>query len=184
MPIENERKYIISLDSDKIEWLCEKYNGVLYNIKQAYINGGRIRLIEQQNFLLDYPRFIFTWKVRRPVGDMIEIETDISEPEFDDLWDMADTIITKQRVKILDHTVTWDIDFLADGGDHYLTIAEVEMPVGLNEPLELPDFVKDNLLFLVPRNQDYIWTNKKLSDSIKVRRMIKEVLEHGVSYYD
>ena len=177
MPIENERKYIIDLDIDKIEWLCEKYNGVLYNIKQAYINGGRIRLIQQ---LEHPPRFVFTWKARRSTRDMIEIETDISEPDFDDLWDMADTIITKQRVKINDEIVTWDIDFLEKGDNHYLTIAEVEMPVGLDEPFELPDFVKDNLLFLVPRDQDDVWTNINLSDPITVERMIK----YGVSYYD
>lgn len=174
MPIENERKYIIDLDCDKIEWLCEKYNGILYNVQQAYINSGRIRLIQQHNHM---PRFMFTWKVRRPDMSMIEIETDISEVDFDELWNMAETVIIKQRVKIIDNIVTWDIDFLKDiDGNHYLTIAEVEMPTGLNEPLELPKFVEDNLLYLVPRDQDNIWTNRNLSNPFGVKQMLEKAL--------
>lgn len=181
MPIENERKYIIDLDCDKIEWLCEKYNGVLYNIKQAYINGGRIRLIQQHNHM---PRFMFTWKIRRPDMSMIEIETDIPERDFDELWNMAGIVILKQRVKIFDNIVTWDIDFLKeydinneDGKNHYLTIAEVEMPEGLNEPPKIPSFVKDNLLYLVPRDKDNIWTNKNLSNPDKVKQMLADALK-------
>lgn len=179
MPIENERKYIIDLGCDQIDWLCKEHNGVLYNIQQAYVNAGRIRLIQQTG---EFPRFVFTWKARRSDMAMMEIETDISETDFDELWDMAKVSILKQRVKIFDGIVTWDIDFLKvydgineDGKDHYITIAEVEMPVGLDVPVYVPSFVEDNLLYLVPRDEDHKWTNKKLSDPDKVRQMLSNI---------
>lgn len=181
MAIENERKYILDMSIKQIEWLCQNYGGEKQSILQAYINDGRIRKIYNQD---TKPQHIFTWKTRRPDGSMIEIETDISKQDFKELWEISTNTIIKNRIKIIDGDVTWDVDFLIkyditdeDDGKHYLTIAEAEMPEGWDVPDVLPDFVNDNLLFLVPRDKDREWTNKNLSDSKKVKQMLKKTLK-------
>ena len=94
---------------------------------------------------------------------------------------MSNKLISKQRIKIKGFGVTWDVDFIFYGGDiadsHYLTIAEVEMPEGVDEPSVIPNFVRDNLLYLVPRSQDHKWVNPKLTDPEKVRKMLKNATE-------
>ena len=181
--IENERKYIIDISYKDALTACNNYIGVVYDIQQAYVKDGRIRKIQKIRPDFDRPEYIFTWKVRRSDWSMIEIETPISQRDFQELWNMAKITILKRRIKIFYCGVTWDIDFLEKydisketGGMHYLTIAEAEMPEGWDEPTELPDFVKDNLLWLVPRDKDKDWSNKNLSNPVKVKQMLANVL--------
>ena len=185
MPIENERKYIIDLHRNDAETILRDYNGKWYRIEQAYINDGRIRKITQFNSETGQQEteYMFTWKKRRPDMSLIEIETSISKNDFVELWNMADIIVSKLRVKISGYGVTWDVDFLEKYdistktfSNHYLTIAEVEMPEDWDEPNVLPSFVTDNLLWLVPRDKDTKWSNRNLSDPVKVKKMLDKVL--------
>ena len=125
-------------------------------------------------------KFTFTWKKRRIDGSRLEIETNISVDDFNELWKIADRVITKERIKMSGYGVTWDIDFLYSGTDindsHYLTIAEVEMPEGMDHPCAIPNFVKNNLLYLVPRDEDKQWVNPKLTDPQVVQKMLEYVL--------
>ena len=184
MSIENERKYILSLTPRDITSLGDNYGGVHQYIRQAYIGDVRIRTIvdfgEQETW-----NYIFTWKKRRADGSRIEIETNISAKDFNELWKMADRFISKRRVKIKGYGVDWDIDFLFSDdynpGSHipsscYLTIAEVEMPEGMDEPEIIPKFIKDSLLYLVPRDKDEIWTNQHLSNPEIVKKMLSDAL--------
>jgi CYTH domain-containing protein len=176
--IENERKYILSLEFDDVKKLVD-YNGIGSHIVQHYIDGGRIRSIEwvhNRDYNIDY---VFTWKsARRPDGSRIEIETMISENDFKELSKTPNSTIKKTRIKINGYGVTWDVDFLYKGTinkKHYLTIAEVELPDGVSEPKILPDFVKDNLIYLVPTNDENKWSNFKLSDPKIVKSMLLDV---------
>lgn len=178
MPIENERKYILTLGLDDIDKLADDYYGDILYIQQAYIKDGRIRKITKH--INQDVSYIFTWKARRPDNSRVEIEKKISQDDFDDLWDLAEAFITKTRVKIKGFGMTWDVDFLVQGNDHYITVAEVEMPEGLVEPKVLPPFVKDNLVYAIPLDKDRDWTNPKLTDPEKVAEMLKEAA--GWSY--
>lgn len=180
MPIENERKYILSLTPEHINGLICDYGGIHQHIRQAYVDGARIRGVEYRGGPPG-EEYSFTWKKRRADGSRLEIETELSQEDFDELWQVANKVITKDRIKIKGYGVTWDIDFLFSGeyifNSHYLTIAEVEMPEGTDLPNVTPDFIKDSLLYLVPRNQDHKWVNPNLTDPEKVRRMLKNAIE-------
>jgi len=178
MSVENERKYLLSLTPDYIDRLVEDYDdSKLRTINQAYVDGARIRSI-------DTPwggrtEYKFTWKSRRPDGSRIEIERVLSKKEFTDLWSRSKNMITKQRVSISIDKILWDVDFLYKDDideDHYLTIAESEMPEGWDEPDDLPDFVRQNLLYLVPRYKDDLWTNPYLTDPAQVLKMLTAAL--------
>lgn len=177
MPVENERKYLLSLMPDYIERLVEDYDGRLRTINQAYVDGARIRSI-------DCPwggrtEYKFTWKSRRPDGSRLEIERVLSKKDFDDLWSRSKNMITKQRVSISIENILWDVDFLYKSDikkDHYLTIAEAEMPEGWDEPNNLPNFVRQNLLYLVPRYKDDLWTNAHLTNPAQVSKMLVDAL--------
>lgn len=177
MPVENERKYLLSLTPDHIDNLVRDRDGVLRIIKQAYVDGARIRSI-------DTPwggrtKYVFTWKSRRPDGSRLEIEKVLSKKDFVDLWSRSKNIITKHRVSIRIGDIVWDVDFLYKDyieKDHYLTIAESEMPEGCDVPNNLPDFVRQNLLYLVPRYKDDLWTNPHLTNPETVRKMLADAL--------
>lgn len=179
MPIENERKYILSLAPDHIDDLVNEYDGIQQDIRQAYINGARIRATATHG--VHGELYIFAWKKRRADGSRIEIETELSTNDFNELWEMSGKVITKQRIKIKGYGNTWDVDFLFSGGtyngSHYLTIAEVEMPEGVDIPSDLPNFVKDNLLYLVPRSEDHKWTNPHLTDPAEVKQLLDTALK-------
>lgn len=174
MAIENERKYILSLTPDDIDMLVDDYGGKEQYIQQAYIGDARIR----SKIEGDLVKFFFTWKKRRKDSSQIEIETEITERDFMELWDFATTFVYKVRIKVYGYGVVWDVDFLfSDTGynDHYLTVAEVEMPENMNEPKFLPDFVKNNLVYEVPRKEEAKWSNQQLADKEKVQKMVKKV---------
>ena len=180
MAIENERKYILSLVPDDIDRLIEDYAGKEQYISQAYIGDARIRCKSENNFI----KFYFTWKKRRKDSSRIEIETEITEHDFEELWKLATIFISKIRIKIVGYGVVWDVDFLfvcdcedSPYREHYLTIAEVEMPEKMNEPKFLPDFVKESLIYEVPRKEENRWSNQKLANIENVKKMLSEISE-------
>jgi CYTH domain-containing protein len=190
MAIENERKYILSLKTSFIPTLKNLLNATIYKLEQGYIENARVRSISRYNGSIDSlddlsstqnwtdNEYFFTWKQKRiKEPSLIEIETTIVPTDFNELFEQCSNKITKYRAKLDGFGVTWDIDFLfqKDISDHYITIAEAEMPEGWDVPSVLPDFVKTHLIYLVPREDDYRWTNKKLSDVPYVRRMLNEV---------
>lgn len=193
MPVENERKYLLSLTPDHINELVHNYGGIQQRIRQAYVGEARIRGVQVRGGLCT-EQYFFTWKKRRTDGSRMEIEMEISNEDFKELWEMADKVITKERIKIQGYGVSWDIDFLfsgheftqdrdflTDGDDivdsHYLTIAEVEMPEGMDEPDAIPRFIRNHMLYLVPRYKDDLWVNTKLTDPKKVKKMLKNALK-------
>lgn len=191
MSIENERKYIISLKPAFIPTLKNLLKGEIYFLSQGYLENARVRSISKFNGSLDSlddlslsspnwtdKEYFFTWKQKRvKEPGLIEIETEIVPSDFNELFEQSSNRISKYRAKLEGFGVTWDIDFLFQDNlsEHYITIAEAEMPEGWDVPSILPDFIKSHLIYLVPREDDYRWTNKKLSDVPYVRRMLNEV---------
>jgi len=172
MAIENERKYIIDMELIDIDSITFDYDGEHYMVTQSYVDDGRIRKTENIDGSIDY---IFTWKKRKDNGSCIEIETIITIDDYIGLLAVSTNTITKYRIKMIHDGLDWDIDFLfKDNGkyDHYLTIAEVEMPEDQEIPENLPYFVSRNLIYLIPRNLDDLWTNKKLSDIDYTKQLI------------
>lgn len=188
MAIENERKYIL-LPQNDLQFMMdmEMKGGNVFAITQAYLKGGaRIRskrnkfdtghaYQDETGSVVSVPPKMdqkFTYKQR--VGDkLIEIETDISSDDYEALFSVSRDQIVKTRVEVDNNGEKWEIDFFYDtlNANLYLIMAEIEMPDGQDAPNSLPDFISDNLLYAVPRD-DRRFDNSNLSDPNAVRATI------------
>jgi CYTH domain-containing protein len=193
MSIENERKYVL-LPKKDVEFMMdmESKGGNVYTITQAYLQGGtRIRgrqnksdssyVITNENgeVLSVPPKMDLKFTYKQKVGDkLIEIETDISAHDYDALFSVSRNQITKTRIEVENNGEKWEIDFFYDTLNHnlYLIMAEIEMPDGQDVPNTMPDFILDNLLYAVPRD-DRRFDNSNLSDPQGVRATISHLVK-------
>ncbi len=167
MPVENERKYVLSPDfsSDRLEGWTR------FDILQAYLDDGpRIR-----KFGADY---LFTYKKWAPhAKELVEIETPISREDFDLLWPMRVEAVQKTRYILDTDDGEWVVDFLRDaGGEVYFVLAEVELARGEALPKVIPDAIHDHIVYAVAA-EDNRFTNKKLSNEGYAARMLEKVSE-------
>ncbi len=102
----------------------------------------------------------FRLTVKKLVNDrLIENEMLIDGRDFGDYWSQCHGKIHKIRFYMDD----WEIDFFLDPeGAVYFILAEHEMPEDQEYPENFPEFVKEHLLFEVPRSDDR-FSNRKLS---------------------
>jgi CYTH domain-containing protein len=187
--VENERKYIL-LPTNDVGFMTdlECMPGVTaQKIFQAYLPGGaRIRKIQNkydfggldENGEYIYPRSEqckFTYKIMID-SELVEIETDITRPDFDRLVKGTSKRILKTRITVPVDDLKWEVDFFHDevNVNLYLVMAEVELPEGVDAPATVPAFVTDNLLYFVERD-DFRFTNSNLSDSDAVRATVAHI---------
>lgn len=158
MPTENEKKYVLSLDTeDKFCKLSE--NKVI--ILQGYLfssKGTSLRLRKMKN------KHYLTLK-SSVNGRVVEIENQIDERDFNDLWTQCMNKLEKIRYMVSDKfDNVWEVDFFKDhNGTNYFALAEFEMPEGQLSPTYIPKFIRDNLLFEVPLT-DCRFASKLLAD--------------------
>src|SRR5471032_735007 len=176
MPIENDRKFVLD-DDGRVESDLGRTAGVTRLVlKQAYLDssGLRIRSIEAP----DGVRFVFSYK-RLVAGQMVEIETDISELDFDRLWTLRREHLRKIRYAWNDGRFHWDTDFFKTGDDRtYFAMAEVEMPEEDTDPPPVPPRLASRLLSLVSLG-DPRFTSKRLADQTHAERLLAEVRLNG-----
>jgi len=176
MPIENERKFVLSEDG-QLEPRLSQAPGVTRSLlTQAYLDapGVRIRSIETAGKL----RHVFSFK--RPVdGQMVEIETEIDAADFKRLWTLARETLRKTRYSWTDGRFHWDTDFFkADDGQTYFALAEVEMPEHERQPPAVPQRLASHLLGLAPFG-DPRFSSKRLADQAHAERLLAEIREKG-----
>lgn len=178
MPTENERKYVLfCLDPDSV--LAEvKSRNRFARICQGYLVRDknitcRVRYSLESG--AEHPLYKLT--VKRDVkGRTVEVETLLDIRDFDDLWSVSKGKLHKIRVYIED----WEVDFFLDfNGDVYFILAEHEMPEGQEDPHSVTQFVRDRLLYVVPRG-DERFSNRKLG-KVKYARKLLTSLKQGSS---
>lgn len=134
-------------------------------IRQGYLSfskGTSLRIRET-----DGKRHEMTYKQK--VNDrVVEIETKISQRDFNDLWSVAANKLDKIRYNVMttikSGTYCWEVDFFKDHHDHnYIAVAEHEMPEGQLEVSYIPKIIKRNLVFPVPRSDDR-FASKRLAN--------------------
>ncbi len=165
MPVENERKYVLPTDFSpgRLEGWTR------FDILQAYLDDGpRIR-----KFGEDY---LFTYKKWAPhAKELVEIETAISQEDFDLLWPMRVEAVSKVRYILDTDDGEWVVDFLRDDkGEVYFVLAEVELSRGQALPKVIPDAVHGHIVYAVAA-EDNRFTNKKLSDPDYAARLLEKV---------
>jgi CYTH domain-containing protein len=191
MAIENELKYVLLLKNE-IGYMTDLEllgTTTVDKITQGYLPGGaRIRSIvnkyefgymdhNTQEWVSPPSNLKFTYKVR--VGaDLVEIETDLSQADYDRLITVARDTIVKTRITVPDGDLNWEVDFFHDeyNANLYLVMAEVEMPEGVAVPSSIPAFITDHLLYAVDR-EDRRFDNANLSDPAAVRATVDYILK-------
>jgi predicted CopG family antitoxin len=174
MPTENEVKVVLSCGDPEAALVELKGRNRFSHVIQGYLERGettcRVRFISTS----DGARF-HKLTVKREVNKrLIEIETEIDERDFNDLWTVCKGKIHKVRVYVED----WEIDFFLDQeGVIYFVLAEHEMPEGQEDPTSLTGFVRDHLLYEVPRG-DKRFSNRKLG-KVKYARELFQELKKG-----
>ncbi len=170
MPIENERKYVLPADFDS----TRVAGWTRHDIRQAYLDDGpRIR---QKNALC-----LFTYKRWIPeVKELVEIETTISQDDFNLLWPHCIQSIAKTRFEKQVGAAEWVVDFLyRPDGSTYFVLAEVELPRGQMQPDSIPDEIGGHIVHAVDA-EDNRFTNKKLADPAYALKRYAELVSDVV----
>ena len=195
MPTENERKYALDKDCEKKIALL---NGKVERLNQGYLmlsKGQCVRVRSKEPLIaaevhpierLYRGTFLYVsdpdGKVKREFyykqktnSRLIEIEQEIDERDFDDLWQGCLTKCVKERHTIDFGGIVWEIDFFKDSkGETYFALAEIEMPEGQSEPEFVPKPISDNLLHFVSESDDR-FSSKKLTCEIHARSLYESI---------
>lgn len=145
-------------------------------IKQGYLAFSkgmttRIRQVFQQG---KKTKWYLTFKQK--VGDrVVEIETKIDKRDAKDLWGVCIGKLKKFRHFYDNNGVVWEVDFFYKGHHLYFILAEVELPEGSSRPNELPNFLKDHMLYPVDLDDDR-FSNKKLGDVEYATKIYQEII--------
>jgi CYTH domain-containing protein len=174
MPTENELKYMLCLDTeDKIRKLANSK----ISISQGYLffsKGTSLRCRKAKN------KHYLTLK-SSVNGRVVEIENQIDERDFNDLWTQCMNKLEKTRY-LLPCEVTglvWEIDYFKDHkGENYFSLAEVEMPEGQTSPKLIPFFIRQHLLFEVPLT-DCRFASKLLADIRYAHDLYQKILKEN-----
>lgn len=180
--IENEIKFVLTR-YDELELLLSSAYG-WEDINQAYFNSNnRIRKSTFQNGREEH---VFAFKQRLRNGRTVEIESEISESEFDDLWEFTDERLFKRRSSIFctkknkddkqwENVHRWDVDFPRwPSGNKYFVVAEVEMVSDMERPNSILSILKPFVIHEVPRD-DNRFSAKKLSDDKHAKKLAIEL---------
>jgi CYTH domain-containing protein len=173
MPIENERKFVLSEDGSLESQLADTPGVTRSLLRQTYLDtpGIRVRSIETANGL----RHIFGFK-RTVDGEMVEIETDIDQADFDRLWKLGREKLRKVRYSWPDGRFHWDTDFFkTDGNRTYFALAEVEMPARETTAPPVHSRLSTHCLAAVTPG-DPRFTSKRLADQGHAERMLAEIM--------
>jgi CYTH domain-containing protein len=189
MPIENERKYVLLPKNDLGLMTDLELLGTttVDKIEQGYLPGNaRIRSIvnkyeysykspDSDEWIEPATNLKFTYKLQ--IGtDLVEIETDLSQADYNRLIMVARNKIVKTRISVPEGDLTWEVDFFHDfyNANLYLIMAEVELPEGVDTPETIPAYITDNLLYAVERH-DRRFDNANLSDADAVRATVAHI---------
>lgn len=177
MPTENERKYL--LDSN-CESDVHKLSIEQMDIAQGYLiatRGITVRVRKAARRSNSKTNYYFTLKVNT-AGRVIEIEQDLDERDFRNLWDIALNKLEKVRYIVKNKKDVWEMDFFKDyKNETYMAVAEIELPEGKEGPDTLPNIVKDNIIYEVPLT-DNRFSNKLLGDARYAAELFQEIKEN------
>lgn len=171
MPTENELKYVLKLDSEaQFEAIAKPLH-----IWQGYpcaLRGMTVRV--RKIFDGSDTSFVFTYKNNTGIR-VIEIEQEIDERDYNDLWGQSLVRFEKVRYKYATPYKGWEVDFFKDhDGKTYFAMAECEMPEGQTAPDKFPTLVKNNLVFAVP-SLDERFSSKLLADPRYAKKLLEEI---------
>lgn len=169
MPVENERKYILSFSS-RCEERCHAVATNSWDVRQGYLSGDgptsvRVRRMRQG----DKTSYYLTVK-HRIDGTCWEIENTIEQRDFEALWKSTVSRVKKTRYKVYG----WDVDFFYEDDKRYFALAEIEMPEGQESPKEIPKVISENIIYVVSKD-DNRFSSRKLSSRTFAQKVFSTV---------
>lgn len=173
MATEHEFKFVLSLKTE------EHFGFPPFRIWQGYFPGHntRIRRVVMHNTISWWLTFKY-----RAGGRQIEIECKVDPRDGEDLWEVCEGKIKKDRYAWGSLSQKWSVDFLREQGtgEVYFCLAEVELPESSPPPSPemIPEIIRPFILYEVPLTDDR-FSNKKLGDVEYARKLYNSV-EKGV----
>jgi CYTH domain-containing protein len=183
MAIENERKLILRLDQaahilQKLSQQQLNYGIKFSNIQQSYLcDHARVRsVISTSSSLLPMgpTHYYFTYKIPTVDDQLVEIETEISKQDHDQLTLVCKGSVSKTRAKFASGDITWDVDFLRDNHHQIIMVmAEAEMPADQTHLPEIHTLLAPYAISWVDKN-DRSFDNKNLVNPASARQLLLE----------
>lgn len=176
MAIENELKFVLD-PKNQVSYFTNLLNldgAKVYNLQQGYLDtSSRVRKVENSTDLKRTNFFTYKTAVNK---QLVEIETEISDSDFDKLWTKVNKVIIKKRVVVPLSDHTWEIDFFqtANKPDYYLVMAEVEMSEFATAPESIPNFISSYLLHAVDKS-DMRFNSISLNRPDAVAKLLQEL---------
>ena len=171
MPIENEQKFILSLDVEEdIKNNCPLY----FKIQQGYLSANAvIRVTERMGGQMVYE---FIYKQKTNTGTTFVTHNRITEDDFETLREEVKSVVIKTRYWLYTIKGAWEIDFLKnDVGETYFALAEYKMPEWQESPEILPGMIQRHLLKTIDKD-DVSFSDKRLSNEAYAVKKLKVIL--------
>lgn len=174
MPIENERKYVLRLETPEKEF--GKIADFVEDIEQIYLMYGKKQSVRIRKSLLfrpdKYVEFKYKMTFKQDVGrKTVEIETPISPEDYDMLGKQSLLKFRKWRYRVDE----WEVDFFKLKDKVYFVQAEIEMPEDQKKPETIHPLIQENLIHAVKRG-DGRFSSKKLGDAKYAQRLMNSLL--------
>jgi CYTH domain-containing protein len=144
MPTENELKWVLRLDCEPE---VKKAANNSYWLQQAYLEHAHVR-VRKIEYDKKKPVFQLCYKHHTPTR-LIEIETNIEERDFSNLWNAAHERLVKKRYELVVDDKVWVVDFFKSKNKTYFVQAEHEMPEMQLKPDFIPDIISKNVIYAV-----------------------------------
>lgn len=155
--IENERKYVLFRDRSVFANLSDLAVRTV-KINQCFLQEGENWLARLRRSEIGSQSPVYKFAYKQVInGTTYEFEQDIEYAEYKALMISAvGRSITKTRLEIPYGKYVWEIDAYYDNADSinpYFILAEVELEPYETNPMAIPDFIKENLLYAVEHNE-------------------------------
>lgn len=170
--VENEVKFVLRHEDAFRELMARQFG--LHVISQGYLNeNARLRKEQAPGNRIGGLQHVFTYKQRLSNGENFEINADITEHDFNEVWPLTDHRLEKDRASVVVNRIRWDIDFYR-WSQPYFVLAESEMPSGMVRPDHILPVISERIVYEVPRD-DSRFTARRLSDEDHVMRLAVEL---------
>jgi CYTH domain-containing protein len=177
VPIENEKKYVLRLETPEKKF--HDAADLIEDIEQLYLVVSKRRSLRIRKTLAyknKWCEFRYTLTFKQDVGKKtVEIETKLDQDDYRLLSRSAELKLRKWRYRLGD----WEVDFFKSDNQTYFVQAEIEMPVGQKKPNVIHPLVQENLVYAVKRG-DGRFSSKKLGDFNYARRIMDHLLLEAV----